>query len=284
MTAQWVQLGGGETLIASSDRAWIQSPQAAALELWGSMPPSLTGTLDATRQLLEGAIAAAERGAAPTSLWPLTAPRWALDLVDQWYTAHHSVALLPVAIEHYERMDRPELAAFARCKLEEETGHDRLPLKDLDALGYDAEAVVREIEPGWTARSLVDYARRCVRGPRPVGFFGYVFSLERRVIRISAQVLREIDDALPRDVDAASGVRTHAEEFDHEHVEELVRFVSGLPSDDRTEIALACHRTATILSAARVHQRNEAKRERRLSRLRIPASGPKTPDQPRRRQ
>jgi hypothetical protein len=68
------------------------------------MPLSHTATLETTRHLLDGAMRAGERGATATRQWPPSARAWALDLVDQWYTAHHSVALLPLAIERYESM------------------------------------------------------------------------------------------------------------------------------------------------------------------------------------
>lgn len=267
MTAQWVQLKGGETIVASRRGAWIQSPQAAALELWGFMPPSNRGTLATTRHLLEGAMSAGERGAGAVGPWPPSAPRWALDLVDQWYTAHHSVALLPVAIERYESMQRPELALFAHRKLEEEAGHDRMPLDDLCALGYDAEAVVREVPPGPTASGLVQYAGACIEGPEPVRFFGYIFVLERRVIRITDDALRRLESALPGGADATSGVRAHAVQFDYQHVEELVAFVSELPANDRTAVALACFDTATLISNG-VPTDLDHERVRRLARVR----------------
>ena len=269
MTAQWVQLRDGETLVASRRGAWIQSPQAAALELWGSMPGSQRGTLDTTRHLLEGAMTAGERGAEAVGAWPPSERKWALDLVDQWYTAHHSVALLPVSIGRYQSMQRPELARFARRKLEEEAGHDRMPLNDLGALGYDAEAAVKEVPPGATARALVRYARDCVEGPKPVRFFGYIFVLERRVIRITDDALRTLESALPGGADATSGVRAHAVELDHQHVEELVAFVSGLPADDRTAVALACFETAALISKA-VPAGSDHEREHRLARVHKP--------------
>jgi hypothetical protein len=231
------------------------------------MPPSQRGTLATTRHLLEGAMTAGERGAAEVGPWPPSAPRWALDLVDQWYTAHHSVALLPVAIERYASMQRPELARFARRKLREEAGHDRMPLDDLGALGYDAEAAVKEVPPGATATALVRYAGDCIEGPEPVGFFGYIFVLERRVIRITDDALRTLESALPSGADATSGVRAHAVEFDHQHVEELVAFVSGLPADDRTAVALACFDTAALISKV-VAADSDHEREHRLARVR----------------
>lgn len=270
MTAQWVQLRGGETLVASRKGAWIQPPQAAALELWGSMPVSQRGTLETTRHLLEGAMSAAQRGRAAAGPWPPTASRWALDLIDQWYAAHHSVALLPVAIERYESLHRTELAHFARHKLEEEAGHDQLPLNDLRALGYDPQAAVKEVPPGATALALVQYASDCVGGPEPVGFLGYIFALERRVIRITDDALRALESALPGGVQATSGVRAHAVEFDHQHVEELVEFVSGLPSDDRTAVALACFDTAALLREGALADsgHTDLEREHQLARVR----------------
>ncbi|HZO78643.1 MAG TPA: hypothetical protein VFB39_11415 [Solirubrobacteraceae bacterium] len=266
MTAQWVQLRDGGTLVASRRGAWIQSPQAAALELWGSMPPSQSGALETTRHLLEGAMAAGERDAgAAAGHWPPATSTWALDLVDQWYTAHHSVALLPVAIERYESMGRPELARFARRKLEEEAGHDRMPLSDLGALGYDAQAAVREVPPGPTASALVRYAGDCIEASEPVAFLGYIFVLERRVIRITDDALRKLESALPCGADGTSGVRAHAVQFDHQHVEELVAFVSGLPADDRTAVALACFDTAALISKA-VPADSVHEREHRLAR------------------
>jgi pyrroloquinoline quinone (PQQ) biosynthesis protein C len=193
-------------------------------------------------------------------------------LVDQWYTAHHSVALLPVAIERYESMRRPELARFARHKLEEEAGHDRLPLNDLRALGYDPEAAIKEVPPGPTALSLVRFARDCVHGPEPVSFLGYIYMLERRVIRITDDALQELDRVLPGGVQATSGVGAHAGELDHQHVEELVAFVSGLPADDRTAVALACFETASLFSEAAPagSDHSDLDREHRLERARTP--------------
>jgi hypothetical protein len=254
------------TLVSSEEGAWIQPPQAATLALGGSMPRSLPGTLGTTRHLLDGAIAAGERSVPACEPWALTERAWATLLVDKWYTAHHSVALLRAAIPRYESISRPELARFARRKLEEEAGHDRLPLNDLSALGYDAEAAVEGVPPGHNAHALVEYARECVHGPRPVSFFGYIYAFERRVIRITDQDLRVLERVLPAGVEAASGLKAHALEFDREHVEELVQFIAGLPGDDRTEIALASHRTAAIC-ASPAADHTDIERQKRMSRF-----------------
>lgn len=270
MTAQWVELEDGQVLVASHDGAWIQPPQPATFLLWGSMPASLLATSETTRHLLDGALAAAAQSAVQRPSPPLTERTWALHLVDQWYTAHHSVALLPIAIERYESMGRPDLAGFARLKLEEESGHDLMPLDDLRALGYDAGVVTEQVPPGHMARALVEYARECVLGPFPVRFLGYIYALERRVIGITPSMLRELAQVLPEGVDAMSGLRAHAFEFDHDHVEELVEFVSALSATDRTEVALACHHTAAICCAPSPADCTDTERHERLSHSKRP--------------
>ncbi len=265
MTAQWVQLGEGETLVATRGGACLQPRLGIGLSLWSSMPSSIEGSRETTRHLLDGAIAAAERAADRQPERPFTPSTWALSLVDQWYVAHHSVALLAPAIERYRSIERPELALMAERKLEEESGHELLPLNDLSALGYDARGAVASIAPTHMAEALIRYARGCVSGDAPVSFFGYIYALERRVIRISDEALGALDAALPAGVDATSGVRAHAHEFDHGHVEELVEFINGLPAADRTEIALSCHATAKICCAAPTDDRGE--RQRALARF-----------------
>jgi hypothetical protein len=237
--------------------------------LHGLMPSSLKGTVATTRHLLDGAIAAAERRSPVTELPPLTKTGWALQLVDQWYVAHHSVALLPLAVSRYEAICRPDLARFAQAKLLEEAGHDLLPLNDLRALGYEPRAVVERVPPGSMARALVEYARESIAGRHPVRFVGYVYALERRVIRITEPMLGALETALG--ARAASGVRAHAADFDRGHVEKLLKFVAGLPARDRTEIVLGCHATAAICCTT-VDPAQTAEREQRLTHLTNPIS------------
>ncbi len=246
MSVQWVHLAPEELLVASSRGVWIQRHEPGAVGLSGPMPDSLQATPENTRKLLDGAIVAAERGVREERTPPMTAERWALQLVNQWYCAHHSVALLPEVIERYESADRADLTEFARRKLEEEQGHDQLPLADLRALGYDPEALVEEVPASPSVIAVVAYARECVRGEHPVEFLGYVYALERRATRIPADWLDALDAMLPPGVDATSGIRAHATEFDVRHVDDAVAFITALPARDRTRIAISCHRTTHI--------------------------------------
>jgi hypothetical protein len=250
VAVQWAHLGRGRVLVASSRQAWIHRPQLGALGDVGPMGDFLPASVATTRRLLDGAIAAAEQAAAHrTAPWrpqPLSAERWAWLLVNQWYCAHHSVALLGEVVSRYEAIDRPDLVRFARRKLIEERGHDEFALRDLAALGYDGERLVRNVSPAPEVGRALEYASRCVRGGQPVKFVGYVYTLERRILQIPDALLVAIEDVLPAGVNATSFVRMHTSGLDAEHVDDAVTFIAGLPAADRTEIAIACHAVTRI--------------------------------------
>src|SRR5205085_11414147 len=115
---------------------------------------------------------------------------------------------------------------------------------------YDAVSLVRDVGPPPAPKAAIELARGCVRGEHPVEFFGYVYSLERRVIRIPQAWLTELAAVLPPGIDAASAIRLHAAALDRRHVEDAVRFVASLPADERTRIAQTCYRTAHISCSA----------------------------------
>ncbi len=249
MSVQWAHLGEAGVLVASSDGAWIQQSKLATFGTLGfiaSMPDGHAATVQTTRHLLDGAITAAERGAPTIEEPPLTALRWAWNLVSQWHCAHYSVALLPDLIERFEHEGRPDLEQFAQRKLAEELGHDQFAIDDLTALGYDGERAVQHIRPAPTVTAGLEYARRSVHGDAPSEFLGYAYALERRVLNLDQDWLARLDAVLPPEVDAATGVRAHANELDIGHVNEAISFFTGLPAADRVAIAVGCYRTTQI--------------------------------------
>ena len=252
MSVQWAHLGADAVLVASSDGAWIQQHELATFGTLGFMAPMPDGhpaTVHTTRHLLDGAIAAAERGAPTIEEPPLTALRWAWNLVSQWHCAHHSVALLPDLIDRFEHDERPDLGWFARQKLAEERGHDQFAIDDLAALGYDGEQAVQHVRPAATVTAGLDYARECVYGGAPLEFLGYAYALERRVLSLDQDWLARLDAVLPPGVEASSGIRAHVNELDTEHVNAAVAFFVGLPAADRSAIAVGCYRTTEICCA-----------------------------------
>lgn len=263
MPVQWVHLGG-EVLVASSKKAWIQYPELGAIQLDRPMRASLPGTLETTRHLLDGAIVAAERANPPAKPPPMSDIRWAWDLLNQWFIASHSVMLLEQSVGCYARLARTDLAEFARERLEGELGHDQFPLDDLGALGYDAAALVRELAPEPVAAALIELATDCLDGDEPTQFLGYIHAMERHAIRVPHDWFDTLAGVLPPDVDAASGLRAHATDLDLEHVDEAVAFFARLPATDRAAIARGCFLTAQIRCAAG-EPASEAELRRRLS-------------------
>jgi hypothetical protein len=246
MPVQWAHLGRGRVLVASEREARVQRLELGAIGFARPMRDALPGTLESTRQLLDGAIAAAELDAPPSSPAPITAARWAWHLANQSYCARHSVALLPVAIDRFEAIGRPDLAGFAQHKLDEEIGHDQFPLNDLEELGYDAEEAVSVLAPAPSVSAGLEYARGCLESGQPVEFLGYVYALERQVLRLTDEWFSALDAVLPPGINAASGVRSHATELDGEHVREATAFIAGLPASDRAAIATGCNRITEI--------------------------------------
>jgi hypothetical protein len=263
--AQWVHLGPGRLLVAGTKGAWIQRPQPGAIGLSRAMPADLPADAETTRHLLDGAIAVAEREAPEVEQPPMTALRWAWYLTSQWYCAHHSVALLPELIQRYDSLGRADLATFARLKLEEEQGHDEFAIDDLNALGYDANALVRNVPTVPSVVALVDYGRECARGTDPTAFLGYAYAIERRVLRLTDEWFESLGQVLPPGAPVATGLRAHATELDVEHVEEAVEFIASLPAADRTSIAQACHRATEIACTPLQHEfPSESQLESRL--------------------
>lgn len=250
MAVQWLHLGSEETLIASSRGAWIQRAALGRRPFAGDMSDSIPATVESTRHLLDGAIAAAEWAIPRVQGPPMSSRRWAWSLVNQWYGAHHSLPLFLEVADRFAALDRPDLAEFAVQKYEEERGHDQLPLDDLRMLSYDAEAAVSEVPADPGVIELVEYARRCVRGDQPVEFLGHVYALERQMIRLDSDFFAALDMALGRDAVPASFLRSHANELDIGHVEEAVSFINGLPASDRTAAARGCYRTTKIRHAS----------------------------------
>ena len=246
MSVQWLHLGTEETLIASSTGAWIQRAALGRRAFAGDMSDSVPATVESTRHLLDGAIAAAEQAIPHLPGPPMTARRWAWSLVNQWYGAHHTLPLFLEVADRFTAAGRPDLAEFAVQKHEEEWGHDQLPLNDLRMLSYDAEAAVSEVTPDPGVVELVEYARQCVRGEQPVEFLGHIYALERQMIRLDSDFFGALDAALGRDTVPASFLRSHANDLDIGHVEEGVSFITGLPASDRTAAARSCYRTTHI--------------------------------------
>lgn len=245
---EWAEVAPGRVVVATADRAWVHAPVFTGQPDPFAIAMDGPGSLATTRRLLDGAIGAAGRGAPRPAVGPaLTPARWAWRLAGYYRTTHATPLLMAAAAERFAAAGRDALAAWARDKVREETGHDRLALRDLAALGYDSDRLVEHLAPP-TAAALVRYFEARVReDDDPIGCVGYAYALERLALERGADDIAAVEAMLPPGVVATRCLRVHsATGSDAAHVEDIVRLVAGLAAPERARVARACYETAAI--------------------------------------
>jgi hypothetical protein len=241
-TIEWATLESGRLLVATASRAWVEDHD-------DDVPGVMTGagTLETTRKLLDGAVGAAfaDRRDVPG----LTPTRWAWRLAGMYHLTHHTPALMREAAGRFGAQGREALAAWAEQKAREEGGHDRLALRDLEDLGYDASRVVRTLVPPVAAR-LVELFTTTATATDPIGCVGYAYALERLATTVHADDVARVDAMLPPGMRATRCLRMHSLlGGDPHHVDETVAMVAGLSGRERTAVAQTCHRAARLCFA-----------------------------------
>jgi hypothetical protein len=245
---EWAEVAPGRVVVATADRIWVHAPVFNGQPDPFALPMDGAGSVETTRRLLDGAIGAAGRDASRPAVRPsLTPARWAWRLAGYYQTTHATPRLMAAAADRFAAADREALAAWARDKVREETGHDRLALRDLAALGYDSVRAVDHLAPP-TAVALVRYFEaRVLEDDDPIGCVGYAYALERLALERGASDVAAVEAILPPGVMATRCLRVHsAEGSDAAHVEETVRLVAGLEAAERIRVARACYEATAI--------------------------------------
>jgi hypothetical protein len=247
---EWARVSPSLVIVATADKAFRHTLLPSLGSDVFASPMAGPGTVETTRRLLDGAIGAAAtaapRGdAAP----PLTPLRWIWRLAGYHCTTTATPGLMSAASARFAQLGRRTLAAWAAEKAREETGHDLLALRDIEALGYDAARVVEVLVPP-ASRALVEHFQRYVAAPDPIGCVGYSYVLERLAIARDAARVAAVQAALPAGVDATRCLRVHSGVgSDVAHVEETVAMVAALPAAGRAAVARLCHETALLFYA-----------------------------------
>ena len=245
---EWAEVAPGCIVVATADRIWLHTPVFNGQPDPFALPMEGPGSVETTRQLLDGAIGAAGRRkpdqasqqAQAQGTPPLTPARWAWRLAGYYQTTHATPRLMAAAAERFTAGGREALAAWAHDKVRDEAGHDRLALRDLDALGYDATRLVDALVPP-TAAALVSYFEaRVLEDDDPIGCVGYAYALERLALERGARDIAAVEAILPPGVVATRCLRVHsAAGSDATHVDEAVQLVAQLTAGERTRVARA---------------------------------------------
>ena len=175
-------------------------------------------------------------------------------LVGAYHTSVHTPRNLCRAADRFNELGRPEVGAYLEDRAREETGHDRLALKDLRALGVPAERLVANFIPEGIKPLCERFDYLCFQD-YPIGCIGYSYCLER----ISA--LKQQDDVdrvqalCPDGVDATRFLRTHSGlGSEVTHVEETIEFVASLPANDRIRVVRETYELALIMAEGYNHE------------------------------
>ena len=249
---EWARISPNKVIVATSEKAWLledtdeNAPENSSTQYFTQSMEG-AGSIETTRQLLDGAIAAAKYAVNSDVRPPaLTATRWVWRLASFYHLCHAYPPLIREAAQGFNSANCKILTQWAMQKANEEVDHDLLALQDIKSLGYDAKVVVEALVPP-AANILIDYLTRSVQDENPIDCVGYSYTMERLALGVDEEYIQKIENLLPQNVHATRCLRTHSSiGADAKHVEETVEMITGLTSQERVRIVRACYETALI--------------------------------------
>lgn len=254
---EWVNVTGDISIIArDSGEVWFHTGNSAKDGLGPfARPMTGAGATGSTIRLLDGAInlgfAKIEKRLARPGL---TLAGYVMALIGAYHTSVHTPRNLRRAAKRFEELGRPEVAAYLEVRAREETGHDRLALKDLRALGVPGERLVANFIPEGIKPLCKRFDDLCVED-YPIGCIGYSYCLERIAALKQKTDIEKVQALCPDGVDATRFLRSHScLGSEVSHVEETIEFVASLPANDRISIIQETYRSALIMAEGYNHE------------------------------
>ncbi|WP_051334590.1 hypothetical protein [Bradyrhizobium sp. Ai1a-2] len=257
LVTEWVNVNDKTSIIArESGEVWFHSPRGAKEYTDPfAIPMTGVGARGSTIGLLDGAInlgfARIEgRLASPAP----TLVGYIVAIVGAYHTSVHTPRNLQRAARRFNELGRPEVAAYLEERAREETGHDRLALKDLHALGLPAERLVANFIPEGIKPLCERFDELCVQD-YPIGCIGYSYCLERIAALKQKADIERVQALCPDGVDATRFLRSHScLGSEVAHVEETIEFVASLPPSDRISVVQETYESALIMAEGYNHE------------------------------
>jgi hypothetical protein len=189
---EWVTVGGDTAIIAcDSGEVWFHNCASGTQRPAYPFATTGPGTRASTIGLLDGAIHLGFCGIKKRLATPEpTRVSYIIALVSAYHTSVHTPSNLRRAAARFEELARPEVAAYLEVRAREETGHDRLALKDLRAMGCLASVS--------SPISCREASSRCATGS---------MTFVRGSIRSAALGIRTASSASPRSSSRATSRR-----------------------------------------------------------------------------
>jgi len=268
---EWVRIAGETAIIAQeTGEVWfrpLDGRDAAAVPFAGRMTGA--GTLVSTTGLLDGAISLAfeqtDSRFEPTESGPAAQGpnllRYIYALAGAYHTAKDTPRNLLRAAEHFKSIGRPEVTAYLVMRAKEETGHERLALKDLRALGLPAERIVANLVPAGI-QPLCDLFDRFCFKDYPIESVGFSYCSERIAALKPKSEIDAVQALVPAGVDATRFLRSHSSlGSEVSHVEETIEFVASLPAEDRISVVQATYQTGLLMAEGRWRESSKSEAE-----------------------
>jgi hypothetical protein len=248
---EWVDVNGDVSIIArESGEVWLYRRDQADDD-GGLFAAPMTGpsSLGSAVGLLDGAInlgfARIEKNlAAPAP----SIAGYVMALIGAYHTSVDTPRNLLRAARRFEELGRPEVTAYLEDRAREETGHDRLALKDLRALGFPAERLVANFIPEGIKPLCKRFDDLCAED-YPIGAVGYSYCLERIAALKQEGDIARVTAICPEGVDATRFLRSHSGlGSEAMHVQETIEFVASLPAQDRIKVVQETYESAAIMA------------------------------------
>jgi hypothetical protein len=257
LLTEWVNVTDNIAIVArESGEVWFHtlSGTKEAADPF-ARPMTGAGAKGSTIGLLDGAINLGFAGIERRLARPdLTLAGYVVALVGAYHTSVDTPRNLRRAAKRFEELGRPEVAAYLEVRAREETGHDRLALKDLRALGVPGERLVANFIPEGMKPLCKRFDDLCVED-YPIGCVGYSYCLERIAALKQKTDIEKVQALCPDGVDATRFLRSHScLGSEVSHVEETIEFVASLPANDRISVIQETYQSALIMAEGYNHE------------------------------
>jgi len=253
---EWVNVTGNTIIARESGEVWFHTLRSTNVDVDPfATPMTGSGSLGSTNGLLDGAINLGfsrieSRLARPEP----TLAGYIVALVGAYHTSVDTPRNLRRAANRFNELGRPEVAAYLEERAREETGHDRLALKDLRALGVPGERLVANFIPEGIKPLCKRFDDLCAED-YPIGCIGYSYCLERIAALKQKTDIERVRALCPDGVDATRFLRSHSSlGSETSHVEETIAFVASLPANDRIRVVQETYESALIMAEGYNHE------------------------------
>jgi hypothetical protein len=253
---EWVNVTGDISIIArESGEVWFHSRNDNEKTDPFAAPMTGVGAAGSTVGLLDGAINLGFVGIEKRLARPEpTIAGYIVALVGAYHTSVDTPRNLRRAASRFNELGRPEVAAYLEERAREETGHDRLALKDLRALGAPGERLVANFTPEGIKPLCKRFDNLCAEG-YPIGCIGYSYCLERIAALKEKTDIERVRALCPDGVDATRFLRSHSSlGSEANHVAETIEFVASLPANDRIRVVQETYESSLLLAEGYNHE------------------------------